>query len=205
MVRKTLLSLLTVGFISFSFAQQANPFLAPERVNPRINVAVQIAKDLKAKNYNRIAVVYMETSDLCALFAGALVASLKTLGVDAYYIKGGEGLEERLMRANPSYIYMAYFGDRPHEEVQNQFNADLRRVLTYAPNMTVILQPSLVALGFLSGVYSDERLAREVEGKKMLSYIVEQGKVFPVVVEFKDLEVRVERQKEQPKKPQRKR
>jgi biopolymer transport protein ExbD len=44
---------------------QENPFLVPERANMRINAAVQIAKQLKERGYDKIAVVYMNTSDVC--------------------------------------------------------------------------------------------------------------------------------------------
>lgn len=173
------------------FAEESNPFVSPERVNPRINVAVQIARLLKQKEYNRIAVVYMQTSDLCAVFAASLVASLKTLGLEAYYIKGGEGLEERLRELKPMHIYMAYFGEKPAQEVQTQFNEDLYRVLTYDQKSSIILQPSLLRLGFLSGIYTDEKLTQLVDGKRMLTFSVEQGKVYPIFVEFRDLEIKV--------------
>jgi len=184
------------------FAQESNPFVSPERVNPRINVAVQIAKLLKQRNYNKVAVVYMQTSDLCAVFASSLVASLKTLGVEAYYVKGGEGLEKRLQELKPMHIYMAYFGERPAQEVQTQFNEDLYRVLTYDQKSSIILQPSLLSLGFLSGVYTDEKLSKLVDGKRMLTFSVKQDRVNPIFVEFKDLEIKVT---EEPTKKQKNR
>ncbi|SNZ11301.1 hypothetical protein [Hydrogenobacter hydrogenophilus] len=191
-MRKRLLVLMGVFLIFVPvFAEESNPFVSPERVNPRINVAVQIARLLKQKEYNRIAVVYMQTSDLCAVFAASLVASLKTLGLEAYYIKGGEGLEERLRELKPMHIYMAYFGEKPAQEVQTQFNEDLYRVLTYDQKSSIILQPSLLRLGFLSGIYTDEKLTQLVDGKRMLTFSVEQGKVYPIFVEFRDLEIKV--------------
>ena len=200
-MRKFAIALMTtVSLFGFSYAQQVNPFLVPERVNPRINASVEIAKYLKNMNYNKIAVVYMETSDLCALFAASLVASLKTLGVDAYYVKGGEGLENRLSLLNPSHVYMAYFGERPHEEVQTQFNQDLKRVFNYNSKPSLILQPSLLALGFISGTLADDALYGKLQNLTMLSFVFEGGKAKPARVVVKDFEVSVS--VFEPKQPQ---
>ncbi|MFN4013457.1 MAG: hypothetical protein ACK4KZ_06365 [Aquificaceae bacterium] len=194
--------LILIGLFSFSYAQQANPFLLPERVNARINASVQIAKLLKDMGYNRIAVVYMETADLCALFSASLVASLRTLGVEAYYVKGGEGLEERLKTLQPMHIYMAYFGERPYEEVQSQFNGDLKRVLRYNNKPSLILQPSLVSMGFVSGIVVDEALYNSLQNNTMLSFVFEGGKAKPARVYIKDYEVVVSTF--EPKPPQKK-
>ncbi|MDM7267241.1 MAG: hypothetical protein ABWK02_00845 [Aquificaceae bacterium] len=183
--------LILVGLFSLSYAQQANTFLIPERANARINASVEIAKQLKDMGYNRIAVVYMESADLCALFAASLVASLKTLGVEAYYVKGGEGLENRLKLIQPFHVYMAYYGERPQEEVQSQLNQDLKRVLAYNPKPSIILQPSLLGLGFVSGLLVDEELSSKLENLPMLSFVFEEGKPKPARVVIKDFEVKV--------------
>ncbi len=183
--------LILVGLFSLSYAQQANTFLTPERANARINASVEIAKQLKDMGYNRIAVVYMESADLCALFAASLVASLKTLGVEAYYVKGGEGLENRLKLIQPFHVYMAYYGERPQEEVQSQLNQDLKRVLAYNPKPSIILQPSLLGLGFVSGLLVDEELSSKLENLPMLSFVFEEGKPKPARVVIKDFEVKV--------------
>ncbi len=183
--------LILVGLFSLSYAQQANTFLTPERANARINASVEIAKQLKDMGYNRIAVVYMESADLCALFAASLVASLKSLGVEAYYVKGGEGLENRLKLIQPFHVYMAYYGERPQEEVQSQLNQDLKRVLAYNPKPSIILQPSLLGLGFVSGLLVDEELSSKLENLPMLSFVFEEGKPKPARVVIKDFEVKV--------------
>ncbi len=200
-MRKYILGLsIILSVVAFSPAQQVNPFLEPERANSRINASVQIAKLLKDMGYNRIAVVYMETSDLCALFSASLVASLKTLGVEAYYVRGGEGLEDRLKLLQPFHVYMAYFGERPHEEVQSQFNQDLKRVLKYKEKPSLVLQPSLLALGFVSGILVDETLSSSLENHPMLSFVFEEGRAKPARVVIKDFEVKVSVQ--EPKAPQ---
>ncbi len=191
MKRAMLYLLAVLSLFSTSYAQQANIFLTPERANARINASVEIAKLLKAMGYNRIAVVYMESADLCALFAASLVASLKSLGIEAYYVKGGEGLENRLKLIEPFYVYMAYYGERPHEEVQSQLNQDLKRVLAYNPKPSLILQAPLLGFGFVSGLLADEELSSKLENLPMLSFVFEEGKPKPARVVIKDFEVKV--------------
>jgi hypothetical protein len=87
---KKLMLIMALFVVSPVVKSQENTYLVPERANMGINAAVQIAKQLKERGYDKIAVVYMNTSDLCALTAASLVASLKTLGVDAYYLKGAD-------------------------------------------------------------------------------------------------------------------
>ncbi len=77
---KKLMLVMALFVVSPVVKSQENTYLVPERANMRINVAVQIAKQLKERSYDKIAVVYMNTSDLCALTAASLVASLKDLG-----------------------------------------------------------------------------------------------------------------------------
>ncbi|MCX7989066.1 MAG: hypothetical protein N2648_00265 [Aquificaceae bacterium] len=182
---------LALTLLGFAHAQQVNPFLFPERANSRINASVEIAKELRGMGYKRVAVVYMETSDLCALFSASLVASLKTLGVEAYYLKGGEGLEERLKTLQPFHVYMAYFGERPPQEVQTHFTEDLRRVLRYEKRPSLVLQPALLAMGFVNGLLTDEEISSALQEVPMLSFLFEGGKAKPVRVVMKDLEVKV--------------
>lgn len=182
---------LALTLLGFTHAQQVNPFLFPERANSRINASVEIAKELRGMGYKRVAVVYMETSDLCALFSASLVASLKTLGVEAYYLKGGEGLEERLKTLQPFHVYMAYFGERPPQEVQTHFTEDLRRVLRYEKRPSLVLQPALLAMGFVNGLLTDEEISSALQEVPMLSFLFEGGKAKPVRVVMKDLEVKV--------------
>ncbi|MCS7171672.1 MAG: hypothetical protein NZ851_05090 [Aquificaceae bacterium] len=190
-MRNFLFGLTLLVSLSFVTYAQTNPLLFPERANSRINASVEIARQIKQMGHNRIAVVYMETSDLCALFSASLVSSLKTLGVEAYYIKGGDGLEERLKNLMPLHVYMAYFGERPHEEVQTQFNQDLKRVLKYEKNPNLILQPALLAIGFVNGLLAEEELSTVLQDLPMLSFLFEGGKAKPVNVVIKDIEVRV--------------
>lgn len=182
---------LALTLLGSAHAQQVNPFLFPERANSRINASVEIAKELRGMGYKRVAVVYMETSDLCALFSASLVASLKTLGVEAYYLKGGEGLEERLKTLQPFHVYMAYFGERPPQEVQTHFTEDLRRVLRYEKRPSLVLQPALLAMGFVNGLLTDEEISSALQEVPMLSFLFEGGKAKPVRVVMKDLEVKV--------------
>ncbi len=199
MRKATLACLLTLFLYLPAYAQQVNPYLIPERANSRINASVEIAKYLKNAGYKNMAVVYMETSDLCALFAASLVASLKTLGVEAYYVRGGEGLEERLKSLQPMHVYMAYFGERPHDEVQRHFNADIKRVLKYDKKPSLVLQPALLGMGFISGLVVDDEISQALNRHPMLSFVFEEGKLKPARVELRDLEVKVNVEEVKPK------
>ncbi|MDW8096335.1 MAG: hypothetical protein RMI51_05980, partial [Aquificaceae bacterium] len=133
-------------------------------------------------------------------FAASLTASLRTLGVEAYYIKGGDGLEDRLKAIQPFHVYMAYFGEMPHDQVQLHFNQDLKRVLKYDKKPSLILQPVLFGMGFVRGVLGDEELLSSLEGLPMLTFVFEGGSVKPVKISIKDFDVKViEHKHERPK------
>jgi hypothetical protein len=172
---------------------QENPFLVPERANMRINVAVQIAKQLKERSYDRIAVVYMNTSDLCALTAASLVASLKTLGVEAYYLKGADpDLPLKIKNLGANWIYLTYFGERPHEEVQKALNEDLQTLASGFEKANLIVHPSTLGLGFLAGTLVDDKIGEFLSKSNIKGFTVQQGKVEMVRVKVKDLEIAVE-------------
>ena len=186
-MRKALLLFATL--LSFGLAQE-NTFLVPERVSPRINVAVQIAKQLKERNFNRIAVVYMSTADLCAVFSASLVSSLKTLGVEAYYLKGDDPeLPNKIKNLQANWIYLAHFGERPHDEVQTALNRDLMLLSSSFEKANLIFQPSTLALGFLPGALVDDKVADFLRRSVIKSFTVQDGKVQMVSVEVKDLEI----------------
>jgi hypothetical protein len=125
---KKFMLIMALFVVSAVVKSQENTYLVPERANMRINTVVQIAKQLKKRGYDKIAVVYMNTSDLCALTAASLVASLKTLGVEAYYLKGADpDLPLKIKNLEANWTYLAYFGERPHEEVQKCIKPRLAR------------------------------------------------------------------------------
>jgi hypothetical protein len=172
---------------------QENTYLVPERANMRINVAVQIAKQLKERGYDKIAVVYMNTSDLCALTAASLVASLKTLGVEAYYLKGADpDLPLKIKNLGANWIYLTYFGERPHEEVQKALNEDLQTLASGFEKANLIVHPSTLGLGFLAGTLVDDKIGEFLSKSNIKGFTVQQGKVEMVRVKVKDLELIVE-------------
>jgi hypothetical protein len=182
----------------------------PERANMRINVVVQIAKQLKERGYDKIAVVYMNTSDLCALTAASLVASLKTLGVEAYYLKGADpDLPLKIKNLGANWTYLAYFGERPHEEVQRALNQDLRILASGFEKANLIMHPSTLGLGFLAGALVDDKVGEFLNKSNIKGFTVQQGKVEMVSVKVKDLEITIEPEplpkKETPKTPAKKR
>jgi hypothetical protein len=189
---------------------QENTYLVPERANMRINVAVQIAKQLKGRGYDKIAVVYMNTSDLCALTAASLVASLKTLGAEAYYLKGADpDLPFKIKNLGANWIYLAYFGERPHEEVQRALNQDLQTLASGFEKANLIMHPPILGLGFLAGALVDDEIGEFLSKSKIKGFTVQQGKVEMVSVKVKDLELIVKPEplpkKETPKTPTKKR
>jgi len=189
---------------------QENTYLVPERANMGINVAVQIAKQLKERSYDKIAVVYMNTSDLCALTAASLVASLKTLGVEAYYLKGADpDLPSKIRNLGANWIYLAYFGERPHEEVQRALNQDLRILASGFEKANLIMHPPILGLGFLAGALVDDKIGEFLSKSNIKGFNVQQGKVEMVSVKVKGLEITIEPEpqpkKETPKTPTKKR
>jgi len=207
---KKLMLIIALLVVSPVVKSQENTYLVPERANTRINVAVQIAKQLKERGYDKIAVVYMNTSDLCALTAASLVASLKTLGTEAYYLKGADPeLPLKIRNLGANWIYLAYFGERPHEEVQRALNQDLQTLASDFEKANLIVHPSTLGLGFLAGALVDDKIGEFLSKSNIKGFTVQQGKVEMVSVKVKDLEITIEPEpqpkKETPKTPTNKR
>jgi len=207
---KKLMLVMALFVVAPVVKSQENTYLVPERANMRINVAVQIAKQLKERCYDKIAVVYMNTSDLCALTAASLVASLKTLGVEAYYLKGADPeLPLKIRNLGANWIYLAYFGERPHEEVQRALNQDLRILASGFEKANLIVHPSTLELGFLAGALVDDEIGEFLSKSNIKGFTVQQGKVEMVSIRVRDLELVVEPEpqpkRETPKTPKRKR
>jgi hypothetical protein len=190
---KKLMLIMALFIVAPVVKSQENIYLVPERANMRINVAVQIAKQLKKRGYDKIAVVYMNTSDLCALTAASLVASLKTLGVEAYYLKGADpDLPSKIWNLGANWIYLAYFGERPYEEVQRALNQDLRILVSGFEKANLIVHPSTLGLGFLAGALVDDEIGEFLSRSNIKGFTVQQGKVEMVSVKVKDLEITIE-------------
>ncbi len=190
---KKLMLVMALFVVAPVVKSQENPFLVPERANMRINAAVQIAKQLKDRGYDKIAVVYMNTSDVCALLASSLVASLKTLGVEAYYLKGADpDLPSKIRNLRANWIYLAYFGERPHEEVQRALNQDLQTLASGFEKANLIIHPPTLGLGFLGGALVDDKIGEFLSKSNIKGFTVQQGKVEMVRVKVKGLEIAVE-------------
>jgi len=206
---KKFLLVMMLFVVSPVVKSQENPFLVPERVNVRINVSVQIAKQIKERGYNKIAVVYMNTSDLCALTAASLVASLKTLGVEAYYLKGGDpDLPIKIKNLGADWIYLAYFGEMPYEEVQKALNGDLHTLASEFEKVNLLVHPSTLGLGFFAGALVDDKVGELLSKSNIKGFTIKQGKVEMVSVKVKDLDLTIEPepqpQTEKPKTPTKK-
>jgi hypothetical protein len=207
---KKFMLIMALFVVSAVVKSQENTYLVPERANMRINTVVQIAKQLKKRGYDKIAVVYMNTSDLCALTAASLVASLKTLGAEAYYLKGADpDLPSKIRNLGANWIYLAYFGERPHEEVQSALNQDLRILASGFERANLIVHPPILGLGFLAGALVDDKVGEFLSKSNIKGFNVQQGKVEMVSVKVKGLEIAIEPEpqpkKETPKTPTKKR
>jgi hypothetical protein len=207
---KKFMLIMALFVVSAVVKSQENTYLVPERANMRINTVVQIAKQLKKRGYDKIAVVYMNTSDLCALTAASLVASLKTLGVDAYYLKGADpDLPLKIKNLGANWTYLAYFGERPHEEVQKALNEDLQTLASGFERANLIVHPPILGLGFLAGALVDDKVGEFLSKSNIKGFNVQQGKVEMVSVKVKGLEIAIEPEpqpkKETPKTPTKKR
>jgi len=197
---KKLMLIMALFIVAPVVKSQENLYLVPERANMGINVAVQIAKQLKERGYDKIAVVYMNTSDLCALTAASLVASLKTLGIEAYYLKGADpDLPSKIRSLGANWIYLAYFGERPHEEVQRALNQDLRTLASGFERANLIVHPPILDHGLLAGALADDKIGEFLSKSNIKGFTVQQGKVEMVSVKVKGLELIVEPEP-QPKK-----
>ncbi len=184
------LCLFTVGVLR----AQVNPYLSPERVNPRLNVSLEIAKLIKAFGYDRVAVVFMENSELCAIYAGSLVTALRSQGLQAYYVRGGEQLGEQLKSLKPDAIYLAHFGERPLDEAQRETTRDLRTIAElYAHSQKlpkVLIHPSTFQQGFLAGALVDDKISTFLEKADIMAFAVQGGKVVPLKLTVKDFEIK---------------
>jgi hypothetical protein len=207
---KKLMLVMALFVVAPVVKSQENTYLVPERANMRINVAVQIAKQLKERGYDKIAVVYMNTADLCALLASSLVASLKTLGIEAYYLKGADpDLPSKIRNLGANWIYLVYFGERPHEEVQRALNQDLHTLASGFEKANLIMHRPILERGFLAGALVDDKIGEFLSKSNIKGFTVQQGKVEMVSVKVKDLELIVEPEpqpkKETPETPTKKR
>jgi len=154
--------------VSFTYAKEGNKFIDPETVNPRLDVAFATAKLLGRNNFDKIAVVFMENSQLCAVFAGALVTGLRMLGKKAWYIEGGKDLIPSLKKYSPDVLYMAYSGELPDEEVQEALNTDLKQLAKYGETFKVIFHVSTLQRGYVENAIFEEDIYNYLKDNKEL-------------------------------------
>lgn len=161
MNRRDLLKLSPLLFLlptlTFSEEKEQNRFIDPATVSPRLDTAYAVAK-LLAKRFDKIGVVFMENSQLCAVFAGALTTGLRILGKTAWYVQGGEKLINYLEKYKPKVLYMAYFGELPDEQVQEALNGDLKRLAKYGKVFPLVFHVSTVQRGYVNNALFEEEI-----------------------------------------------
>ncbi|WP_461831666.1 hypothetical protein [Aquifex sp.] len=161
------ISLILPFVAGFSFGKEKNnKFIDPKTVNPRLNVAYATSKLLSRNGFDRVGVVFMENSQLCAVFAGALVTGLRMLGKKAWYIEGGTELIPSLEKYKPSVLYMAYFGELPDEVVQEALNEDLKRLSQYGKKFKIIYHVSTLQRGYVANAILEEDIYNYLKGIK---------------------------------------
>lgn len=179
--RELLIAGISLPFLKFAFAD--NKFIDPKTVNPRLNVAYATAKLLSKNGFDKIGVVFMEDSQLCAVFAGALVTGLRMLGKKAWYIEGGKELIPALEKYKPKALYMAYFGELPDEQVQEALNGDLSQLAQYGKPFKLIFHVSTLQRGYIGnaileeGIYNYLNKVKELYAMKVIEGYVYLTKV----------------------------
>lgn len=154
-----LTSLILLPAVAFSKEKEEdNRFIDPATVDSRLDAAYAISK-LLSKHFDNIGVVFMENSQLCAVFAGALTTGLRLLGKTAWYIEGGKKFIQYLDKYKPKVLYMAYFGELPEDEVQEALNGDLKQLAKYGKPYPLIFHISTVQKGFVNNAVFEEGIS----------------------------------------------
>ncbi len=137
----------------------SNVFISPETVTPRLKMAYGAAELIKKRGIKDVAVVFMEDSQLCAVFSAALVVALRSRGVKSWYIEGSKGLADRLKKTEAKHVYLAYFGELPEDKVQASLDGDLLELAESKLKVNLIFHPSTISKGFLNNAVFDESIS----------------------------------------------
>ncbi len=169
-------SLLLLPAVAFS-KEENNKFIDPATVDSRLDAAYAVSK-LLSRHFDNIGVVFMENSQLCAIYAGALTTGLRILEKTAWYIEGGKKLISYLEKYKPKVLYMAYYGELPEDQVQEALNADLKQLAKYGKVFPLIFHISTLQKGFINNAVFEEDILNYFQKVKDLYAIrVIEGKV----------------------------
>lgn len=169
--------LILLPAVALSKEKEDNIFIDPATVDTRLDSAYAITK-LLSKHFDGIGVVFMENSQLCAVFAAALTNGLRVLGKKAWYIEGGKNFLHYLEKYKPKVLYMAYFGELPEEEVQEALNGDLKQLAKWGKQYPLIFHISTVQKGFVNNAVFEEDI---------LNYLQKVKEVYAIRVIEKDV------------------
>lgn len=120
----------------------------PRPLNQGLRFAVLTARLIDRAGLDRVVSVALEDSHVCFAVAGAVAATLRQLGREAWMLEGGEGLDADLDAVHPDTLYLAYFGGLPDEVVQAGLDADLARLVARGGEETVVLHWPTVTRGY---------------------------------------------------------
>ena len=170
-------SLLVLPAVAFSKEEEGNRFIDPATVDSRLDAAYAVSK-LLSKHFDNIGVVFMENSQLCAVYAGALTTGLRILGKTAWYIEGGNKFIHYLKEYKPKVLYMAYFGELPEDQVQEALNGDLKQLAKYGKPFSLVFHISTVQKGFVNNAVFEEDILKYLKKvKDIYAMRVIEGKV----------------------------
>ena len=191
MDRRKFLSLAVLTLpLGLAFAG-SNNFIVPDTVNPRLRMALGAAELIKKRGIKKVAVVFMEESQLCAIFAAALVVALKDRGIKSWYLEGGKGLSQRIKETGADYVYMAYFGELPEDKVQEALDSDLLELAEAKLKVNLIFHPSTVSKGFVNNTVFDESISSYLKSLKGVYAVIrrDDNLLFAKASEISDLGV----------------
>lgn len=120
----------------------------PRPLNQGLRFGVLTARLIDRAGLNRVVAVALEDSHVCFAVAGAVAATLRQLGREAWMLEGGAGLEHDLDAVQPDTLYLAYFGGLPDDVVQAGLDADLARLVRRGGEETVVLHWPTVTRGY---------------------------------------------------------
>ncbi|WP_461829638.1 hypothetical protein [Aquifex sp.] len=147
--------------------EEDNKFIDPATVDTRLDAAYAVSK-LLSRHFDNVGVVFMENSQLCAVFAAALTNGLRLLGKTAWYIEGGKKFIHYLEKYKPEVLYMAYFGELPEDEVQESLNSDLKQLAEYGKPFSLVFHISTVQKGFVNNAVFEEGIPEYFQKVKNL-------------------------------------
>ncbi len=162
MDRRKLLALGLLGLWGSAGARVGNT----RPLNQGLRFGLLTAKLIHRRGLDRVVAVPLEDSHICFAVAGAVAASLRALGREAWVIEGGPGLGDEIAAVLPDTIYLAHFGGLPDPVVQQGLEGDLAQLIESAEPAALVLHwPTLTRGYFEKALFAVEGALEWVEGR----------------------------------------